>query len=81
MILLPVLDVGRSVAVALTALLAGEGLVVAGLAGVLEDGVALEEPGRGEAGEADAAAARESGEARREAGARQQPGLAELARA
>jgi hypothetical protein len=73
-VLLPVLDVGRTVAVTLAALLAGEGLVVAGLTRVLEDGVALEEPTRGEAREADAAAAREAGETRGEARTRQEGG-------
>lgn len=62
MILLAVFHVGGPVAVTLAALLAGERLVVAGLTGVLQQRVPLQQPGRRERRQADAAAARQSGQ-------------------
>lgn len=63
MVLLAVLDVGGPVAVTLAALLAGERLVVAGLAGVLQQRVPLQQPRRRERRQADAAATRQAGQA------------------
>lgn len=63
MILLAVFHVGGPVAITLAALLAGERLVVAGLAGVLQQRVPLQQPRRRERRQADAAAARQSGQA------------------
>lgn len=63
MILLAVLDVGGPIAVTLAALLARERLVVAGLAGVLEQRVTLQQPRRRESRQADAAATRQSSQA------------------
>lgn len=62
MILLAVLHVGGPVAVTLATLLAGERLVVAGLAGVLQQRVPLQQPRRRERRQADAAATRQSGQ-------------------
>lgn len=62
MILLAVFHVGGPVAVTLATLLAGERLVVAGLAGVLQQRVPLQQPRRRERRQADAAATRESGQ-------------------
>lgn len=57
-VLFAVLNVSGSVPVALAALFADEGLLIAGgVGGVLQGRVALEEPGGGEGGEADPAAA------------------------
>lgn len=63
MILLAVLHVGGPVAVTLATLLAGERLIVAGLAGVLQQRVPLQQPRRRERRQADAAATRQSGQA------------------
>lgn len=63
MILLPVFHVGGPVAVTLATLLAGERLIVAGLAGVLQQRVPLQQPRRRERRQADAAATRQSGQA------------------
>lgn len=59
MVLLPVLHVRGAVAVALAALLAGEGLVVARLAGVLEQRVPFQQPGGRKRGQTDAASTRQ----------------------
>jgi len=59
-VLLAVLHVRRPVAVTLPALLARERLVVAGLPGVLQQRVALQQPRRRERRQADAAATRQS---------------------
>lgn len=59
MVLLPVLDVSGPVAVTLAALLAGERLVVAGLAGVLQQRVSFQQPGGRKRRQTDAAASRQ----------------------
>lgn len=61
MVLLAMFDISGSIAVALAALLAGERLVVAGLAGVLQQCVPFQQPRRRERRQADAAATRQSG--------------------
>ena len=60
MVLLPVFHVCGAVTVALAALLAGERLVVAGLAGVLQQRVPFQQPGGRERGQTDAATTRQS---------------------
>jgi len=58
MVLLAMFHVGGSVAVTLAALLASERLVVAGLAGVLQQRVPFQQPRRRERRQADTAATR-----------------------
>ncbi|KYN34405.1 hypothetical protein ALC56_11513 [Trachymyrmex septentrionalis] len=62
MILLAMFHVSGPIAITLAALLAGERLVVAGLPGVLQQRVPLQQPRRRERRQADAAATRQSGQ-------------------